>query len=108
MKDLFNRLEGLIGKSSLAVPDNNFGTTYVNMIIQKQLSVIDIDFDAFTYEDIEEVAESLEDCITDENEDEEISLDPTHHYTRMYVIGHTVSRLANLKNIKRDTTYQFI
>lgn len=87
---------------------NQQGNNYVYMIMLEQLSTHSIDFDMFTFGDIEDVIEELEGIITDEDTQGNVSLDPHHPYTKMWGLQEKIVKLGRLPKHRPASPFQFL
>jgi hypothetical protein len=99
--------QALEGKGQYSIEDKS-GGNYVLMILQQQMTIEEINFANFDYEDILDVDEGLDSLITNDNEDGGISIDPNHPYTRALAMSGKICKLGKLPKHRPPSPFLFI
>lgn len=101
----FSTLIELEGKRTI---QEAYEKNYILMVLLNDLSIDQIDFSVFDNSDIADVMEDLEEAITDEDENGELSLDPSHPYTRIWSLGVKMKELEDMPRLHKAPTNLFI
>lgn len=104
----FDHFNNVIEEKKLDLVEDKYGENYVLMVAIHNLPISEINFEAFTCDDAIEVFSSIEEAITDENEDSEISLDPAHPYTQIVSLGLKFSRMEGYEKVMSPSPFLFI
>lgn len=104
----FGHFTQIVEEKKVEVLHQRKEENYVLMVIQNRLPISDIDWSAFERPHIADVMESLEEAITDETDDGEISLDPNHHYTKMLMLSRKVQGLEDVHKVRPTSPFPFL
>lgn len=84
------------------------GKNYIYMLLQNYLSTKDIDFEAFTYDDLWDVFSEMDEVITNDDTDGNISVDPNHTYTRIWALSEKIVGMDKLPKLRPNSPYLFL
>jgi hypothetical protein len=104
----FEYLSEVIEKKKVNTVTDKYGENYVILAAINRMAISDINFENFSSENVLDVYNELEDAITDENQDGEISLDPNHSFTQMISLGIKIARMEELPKLRVPSPFLFI
>lgn len=104
----FEQFNQLLENKKTDIVIDQRGKNYVLMVAQNEISIANIDFNAFMPEDVVHCIENVEQAITDEDTDGGISLDPQHPYSRMWILGHKIAKFEEMPKKRPKSPYLFI
>ncbi|EAR66154.1 hypothetical protein B14911_10482 [Bacillus sp. NRRL B-14911] len=104
----FNHFYRVLEEKKVDKVSNESNDNYVLMTVINRTDISSIHFDNFSFDDVIDVFNELENAITDENMDGEINIDPNHSYSLMLSLGLKISKVLIAPKIRVPSPFPFI
>ncbi|MFP7442577.1 MULTISPECIES: hypothetical protein [Bacillus] len=104
----FDHFSRVLEEKKVDKVSNESNENYVLMTVINRPDISGINFDAFSFDDVIDVYNELENAITDEDMHGEISIDPNHPYSRMLSLGWKISRVVIAPKLRVASPFPFI
>lgn len=100
--------KSLSGKEKNSPTGSKEGENYVYVVIQNNLSIHEIDFSRFSYENLQDVGEALDEVITGDDRDGAIFIDPYCPYTRILSLQEKIVKMGKLPKHRPPSPFLFL
>lgn len=104
----FNLFNDVIEKEKVEVVNKQYGYNYVLMTVINGLPIHQIDFEAFLEDDVIDVYQSLEESITDEDQNGELMFDPNHPYSRIRALSYKFVAMERTEKVRPPSPFAFL
>lgn len=104
----FKRFSEKIEEKKVEIVEDTFSQNYVLMVMLNKLSISQINFESFEVEDIWDIYNGLEQAITDEDTNGEISLNPKHPYAQIMRLGYKISAFCDAPKERVPSPFMFL
>ncbi|WP_374717723.1 hypothetical protein [Neobacillus sp.] len=108
MEFSFSHFSQKVSEKLVSNVKNESGINYVLLVIQNLLNNEEIDFSRFTFEDLVDVLNGLEEAIIYEHNDGNIEIDPNHSYTRVLALSWKINKLGEVPRQRGTSPFLFL
>jgi len=104
----FEYFNNQIESQKIEIVNKHQSANYVLMVLINGLPIDQINYEAFDEDDVIDTYLSLDEAITNESIEGEITLDPNHSYTRMIALRSKIYEMENLEKFRPPSPFSFL